>query len=66
MNKTRLEAFSDGIFGFAATLLILGIALPEFKNTAPSDAEIAARTVASVAETSGVPHELCRHRHHVA
>jgi uncharacterized membrane protein len=41
MNKSRLEAFSDAIFGFAATLLILGIALPEFKNTAPSDAELA-------------------------
>jgi uncharacterized membrane protein len=41
MNKSRLEAFSDAIFGFAATLLILGIALPEFKNTVPSDAELA-------------------------
>lgn len=28
MSKDRLEAFSDGVFGFAATLLILGIALP--------------------------------------
>jgi len=41
MNKSRLEAFSDAIFGFAATLLILGIALPEFENTAPSDAQLA-------------------------
>jgi uncharacterized membrane protein len=41
MNKSRLEAFSDAIFGFAATPLILGIALPEFENTAPSDAQLA-------------------------
>ena len=41
MNKPRLEAFADAIFGFAATLLILGIALPEFKGTTPSDADIA-------------------------
>src|SRR6267142_6670389 len=41
MNKSRLEAFADAIFGFAATLLILGIALPEFKDKAPADADIA-------------------------
>jgi uncharacterized membrane protein len=41
MNKSRLEAFSDAIFGFAATLLILGIVLPEFKDKAPADADIA-------------------------
>lgn len=29
MNKARFEAFSDGVFAFAITLLILGIALPE-------------------------------------
>jgi uncharacterized membrane protein len=28
MNKDRFEAFSDGVFAFALTLLILGIALP--------------------------------------
>lgn len=28
MNKARFEAFSDGVFAFAITLLILGIALP--------------------------------------
>ena len=28
MNKDRFEAFSDGVFAFAITLLILGIALP--------------------------------------
>jgi uncharacterized membrane protein len=47
MNKSRLEAFSDAIFGFAATLLILGIALPEFKNTAQAHPErIEAKTFA--------------------
>ena len=29
MNKARFEAFSDGVFAFAITLLILGIVLPE-------------------------------------
>jgi uncharacterized membrane protein len=28
MNKDRFEAFSDGVFAFAITLLILGVALP--------------------------------------
>lgn len=41
MNKARLEAFSDGIFGFAATLLILGITLPELKHKPPSDGVLA-------------------------
>ena len=33
MNKSRFEAFSDGVFAFAITLLILGIALPEVYST---------------------------------
>lgn len=40
MNKARFEAFSDGVYAFAITLLILGIALPAFKNP-PSDRELA-------------------------
>ena len=28
MNKSRFEAFSDGVFAFAVTLLVLGIVLP--------------------------------------
>lgn len=28
MNKTRFESFSDGVFAFAITLLVLGIVLP--------------------------------------
>jgi len=28
VNKQRFEAFSDGVFAFAATLLVLGFALP--------------------------------------
>ncbi|HKV28914.1 MAG TPA: TMEM175 family protein [Candidatus Acidoferrales bacterium] len=40
MNKARFEAFSDGVYAFAITVLILGIALPVFKNP-PSDRELA-------------------------
>jgi uncharacterized membrane protein len=38
MNKGRFEAFSDGVYAFAITLLILGIALPEFAHP-PADAQ---------------------------
>jgi hypothetical protein len=31
MNKTRFEAFSDGVFAFAITLLVLGFTLPELR-----------------------------------
>ena len=40
MNKARFEAFSDGVFAFAITLLVLGIILPAFKNP-PTDKELA-------------------------
>jgi uncharacterized membrane protein len=32
VNKARFEAFSDGVFAFAATLLVLGITLPAFAH----------------------------------
>ncbi|MHB8411805.1 MAG: TMEM175 family protein [Candidatus Acidiferrales bacterium] len=41
MNKGRFEAFSDSVYAFAITLLILGLALPAFKNPPPSDRELA-------------------------
>lgn len=41
MNKGRFEAFSDSVFAFAITLLILSIALPAFKNPPPSERELA-------------------------
>lgn len=41
MNKARFEAFSDGVFAFAITLLILGVALPVFK-TAPDESQLRA------------------------
>ncbi|HTA53900.1 MAG TPA: TMEM175 family protein, partial [Candidatus Acidoferrales bacterium] len=40
MNKARFEAFSDGVFAFAITLLALGFVLPEMH--APSNRELAA------------------------
>jgi len=32
MNKTRAESFSDGVFAFAITLLVLGVQPPELKT----------------------------------
>src|ERR1700730_13807761 len=32
MNKARVEAFSDGVFAFAITLLVLSIPIPDIKS----------------------------------
>jgi uncharacterized membrane protein len=37
VNKSRFEAFSDGVFSFAITLLILGIVLPQMHAPSESD-----------------------------
>jgi uncharacterized membrane protein len=39
MNKSRFEAFTDGVFAFAITVLILGIVLPPF-HAPPSEGEL--------------------------
>jgi uncharacterized membrane protein len=43
MNKSRFEAFSDGVFSFAVTLLVLGIVLPQMR--APSDRDLTAALI---------------------
>jgi len=39
MSKSRFEAFTDGVFAFAITLLILGLSLPAFHPSPPSESE---------------------------
>jgi len=41
MSKTRFEAFSDGVFAFAITLLVLGFALPAVQ--VKTNADLAAK-----------------------
>ena len=38
MDKSRFEAFSDGVFAFAITLLVLGIVLPPLQH--PSETQL--------------------------
>ena len=39
MNKGRFESFSDSVFAFAITLLVLGFALPAFR-TQPTEEQL--------------------------
>ena len=32
MNRARVESFSDGVFAFAITLLVLGVQVPNLKS----------------------------------
>ena len=41
MNKSRFEAFSDGVFAFAITLLVLGFSLPVERLTSNASLTLA-------------------------
>ena len=43
MNKARFEAFSDGVFAFAITLLALGFVLPDLRS--PTNRELTSALV---------------------
>jgi uncharacterized membrane protein len=44
MSKGRFEAFSDSVFAFAITLLVLGFSLPQFR-TPPTEQQLRAAIV---------------------
>jgi uncharacterized membrane protein len=48
MNKARLESFSDGVFAFAITLLVLGVQIPDLRN--PEDSALRAALIHSLSQ----------------
>ena len=48
MNKARVESFSDGVFAFAITLLVLGVQVPNIKSG--SDSELRTALIHSVSQ----------------
>jgi uncharacterized membrane protein len=41
MNKARLESFSDGVFGFSITLLVLGVQVPNLRTANDPELRVA-------------------------
>ncbi len=52
MQKSRTDAFTDGVFAIAITLLVLEIRLPDLRSTSGASADQAMR---AFLETLGVP-----------
>jgi uncharacterized membrane protein len=46
MNKTRVDSFSDCVFAFAITLLVMGIQVPDLRQ--PSDAALRQALIATL------------------
>lgn len=46
MNKARMESFSDGVFAFAITLLVLGIQVPVLRSN--SDPQLRAALIRTI------------------
>ena len=67
VNKGRFEAFSDGVFAFAITLLVLAFTVPMHGDVKwPTNAELTGELLKLWPNLIGVRSQLRRDRAHVA